>query len=227
MWRHLSAALLSASALSMHGGFDGHSTPLSRQPAMPIVESVDLGECVAGTAALRSRSDAMCRDISAAIEALVANRDASDKSRSLAAEPLPIMPIARPAALCHIAESGMMRIERAALDRSALPGVVLFAHPDCLLRSPVRGTVVFAGPFKGYLGMVIIELEGHRHLVIAGLGSIAVKAGDDIARGDALGTSAQRPSPALAAAFNNDTAPLLYFNLRNRDGSPERISWLR
>jgi len=104
-------------------------------------------------------------------------------------------------------------------------GVALAVPATCLLESPAAGKVVFAGAFKGYSGVVIVELPQGRRLVIAGLGSLQVRRGARVARGDILGASSDGRVPALEAAFGGGKASVVYFDMRNRSGKPEAVPW--
>lgn len=104
-------------------------------------------------------------------------------------------------------------------------GVALAVPAACLLESPAAGKVVFAGAFKGYNGVVIVELPQGRRLVVAGLGSLQVQRGTRIARGDILGASSDGQAPALEVAFGGGKTSVVYFDMRNRSGKPEAIPW--
>lgn len=270
IWRHLSAALLGVSALSMQGhgiadqpatAFIGDNSGVASSIEDRFAEAsrVNLGDCVAGAApALQSPYETMCRDIGATVAALIAGEERQAEPRAQTAR-LPLQPKRRAiiqqraafrkmphenvSARCFIDESGATwtrnpraptferastrRVEQTTIAAPALPGVLLSTWPDCALRSPVGGQVVFAGPLKGYLGMVIIKLMGRRHLVVAGLGGLAVKAGDTVARGQILGRSAMKPSPALSGNLDAQGAPLIYLEMRGRGGATGTPGWLR
>ncbi|MFZ2468245.1 peptidoglycan DD-metalloendopeptidase family protein [Parvibaculum sedimenti] len=140
---------------------------------------------------------------------------------------------------CNIGETGMLTLRQgdAIRRRSAhFPGVTPTAQntgglalgvpPYCDLESPVAGQVLFAGEFKGYKSVLIIGLAGGHRLVIAGLGTLAVKRGEAIARGQILAASSADPAPALATAFGGEAASLIYFDMRNREGGAEPLPWL-
>lgn len=139
---------------------------------------------------------------------------------------------------CSISETGMLTLRRRGTvqHRSAhFPGVTATAQstgglalgvpPDCDLESPTAGRVLFAGEFKGYKSVLILGIAGGHRLVIAGLGTLAVKRGDAVARGQILAASSADPAPALATAFGGEAASLIYFDMRNRDGSAEALPW--
>ncbi|MDO8837770.1 MAG: hypothetical protein Q7V31_02495 [Parvibaculum sp.] len=81
----------------------------------------------------------------------------------------------------------------------------------CMLRSPAAGRIVYAAPFQGYLGVVIIETETAERLTLAGLGNIAVARGDSIQHDTELGTMPDMAAPALEDGVDTGQAALLYF----------------
>lgn len=82
--------------------------------------------------------------------------------------------------------------------------------------APVGAQVDYAGPLEGWGEVVILELGGGDHLVLAGLGSVSTGAGRRVAAGEPVGRMAARRSPA----------PELYLEVR-RDGVPaDPARWL-
>ncbi len=56
--------------------------------------------------------------------------------------------------------------------------------------APARGRVMFAGPFRGYGQIVILEHEGGMHSLIAGFARLDVSVGQKVAQGEPLGIAA-------------------------------------
>ncbi|WP_245986647.1 murein hydrolase activator EnvC family protein [Azospirillum thermophilum] len=73
--------------------------------------------------------------------------------------------------------------------------------------APQAGSIMFAGPFKGYGQILIVEHGNGYHSLIAGLGRIDTAVGKRVAAGEPVGLM-----PA-------DGSPDLYFELR-RNGQP-------
>lgn len=87
----------------------------------------------------------------------------------------------------------------------------IVAVPDgCAVQSPVNAKVLYAGSFKGYLGIVILETKKMERLTIAGLEDVAVTRGETVSRGAKIGTTTARAAPALAGATGTHAASLLY-----------------
>jgi septal ring factor EnvC (AmiA/AmiB activator) len=69
------------------------------------------------------------------------------------------------------------------------------------------GKVVFAGPFRGYGQILILQHAGGYHSFLAGFGRIDAEMGQDVAKGEPLGVL-----PA-----KNGTKPELYFEWRRNN----------
>jgi septal ring factor EnvC (AmiA/AmiB activator) len=89
-------------------------------------------------------------------------------------------------------------------------GVTMEAGANTEIVAPAAGRVVFAGPFRTYGRVVILDHGGGLTTTITALGSLAVRSGDRVARGAALG----RTGPAAATVS---------VELR-RDGRPVAIA---
>jgi septal ring factor EnvC (AmiA/AmiB activator) len=89
-------------------------------------------------------------------------------------------------------------------------GLTIEGRGGALIVAPMGGTVRFAGPFKRYGNMVIIEHRGGYHSLIAGLGKIDTVVGHDVSAGEPLG---------LLHHSSNGLKPTLYFELR-QNGQP-------
>tara|TARA_R110000868_G_scaffold14669_1_gene67882 strand:- start:2628 stop:3908 length:1281 start_codon:yes stop_codon:yes gene_type:complete len=85
-------------------------------------------------------------------------------------------------------------------------GISIATRPAAAVVAPVSGRVVFAGRFRGYGNLVILELRDRGHALISGMSGINAQIGDEVLVGEPLGE--MTPSTS--------TAPKLYFELRKR-----------
>ncbi|NYZ13603.1 peptidoglycan DD-metalloendopeptidase family protein [Azospirillum sp. RWY-5-1] len=88
-------------------------------------------------------------------------------------------------------------------------GLTIASRPGSPVVSPFSGSIMFAGPFRGYGLILIVEHAGGYHSLIAGLGRIDTTVGKHVAAGEPIGLM---PSPS-------DGNPDLYYELR-RHGQP-------
>ncbi len=86
-------------------------------------------------------------------------------------------------------------------------GVTVQTRGGATVVAPQSGSIMFAGPFKGYGLILIVEHGNGYHSLIAGLGRIDTAVGKRVATGEPV------------AVMPADGAPDLYFELR-RNGQP-------
>tara|TARA_Y100001936_G_scaffold54944_1_gene53780 strand:+ start:5188 stop:6381 length:1194 start_codon:yes stop_codon:yes gene_type:complete len=88
-------------------------------------------------------------------------------------------------------------------------GIYIKTRSSVPVVAPVKGRVVFAGVFRGYGNLIIIELPNKDHALLAGMARVTTGIGDEVLAGEPLGE--------MAPSF--DKPPKLYFELR-RQGRP-------
>lgn len=94
---------------------------------------------------------------------------------------------------------------------SGKPSRLVSVPPGCHVESPADGKVLYAGFFKGYLGIVIIETARKERITVAGLGRVSVSRDDKIVHGGEIGETSEKLAPALAGpSQGKDGAALLY-----------------
>ncbi len=105
------------------------------------------------------------------------------------------------------------RIVRAFGARSAggppSQGVALQTVANAAVRAPAAGRVAYAGPFRSYGQVLILNLDGGYALVLTGLGAISVQVGEPVRAGQPIGEMSGPDTPA----------PELYVEVR-RNGQP-------
>jgi hypothetical protein len=176
--------------------------PLERPPMLALA---DLDDCLRGTGRVTG-GDAyaeFCADLASFTSpetAMVAEGDA--------------MPVERPERASAFAEDDAKPVCAATLpplvhrNRGKTSEVIVVPH-DCTVPSPADGRILYAGFFKGYLGVVILETGSEMRLTIAGLGNISVRRGDETMAGNEIGMTSDTVAPALADAADGEGAALL------------------
>ena len=97
----------------------------------------------------------------------------------------------------------------------------LIAVPaSCPVQSPAEGNVLYAGFFKGYSGVVILETAKKKRITVAGLGRVAIQRGEKVALGGEIGTTPESPAPALAEALNGRGEAVLLYVADGRSPGP-------
>ncbi len=92
-------------------------------------------------------------------------------------------------------------------------GLTIATRPDALAVAPTGGRVVFAGPYRGYGQIVIIDHGGGWTTLITGLLRLNAAVGDVVRQGDPLGNAGPgRPSVTVELRRNGrpvDIVPLV------------------
>jgi septal ring factor EnvC (AmiA/AmiB activator) len=96
-------------------------------------------------------------------------------------------------------------------------GISLAARPGAQVTTPCDGWVVYAGPFRSYGQLLILNAGGGYHVLIAGMERISVNIGQFVLTGEPVATmgSTSRVASILAA---NASQPVLYIEFR-KDGT--------
>ena len=91
-------------------------------------------------------------------------------------------------------------------------GVVLETRYGGQVVSPSDGWIVYAGEFRSYGQLLIINAGGGYHILLAGLSQIDVQLGQFVLAGEPVGvmSAAAKMQPAKA----QDSAPILYIEFR-------------
>lgn len=101
-----------------------------------------------------------------------------------------------------------------------LDGIVIATTPAASVISPATGLVEFAGPFRSYGEMVIINPGGNYLILLAGLGRVSVGAGQAVKAGEPVAAMGEKPvAMALAKDLTLATTPMLYVEFR-KNGEP-------
>ncbi len=97
-------------------------------------------------------------------------------------------------------------------------GISLTTKPGAQVTTPCDGWVVYAGPFRSYGQLLILNAGGGYHVLIAGMERITVSIGQFVLTGEPVATmgSTSQVASVLAATPNQ---PILYVEFR-KDGTP-------
>ncbi|SHG39843.1 murein hydrolase activator EnvC family protein [Bradyrhizobium erythrophlei] len=97
-------------------------------------------------------------------------------------------------------------------------GISLATRPGAQVTTPCDGWVVYAGPFRSYGQLLILNAGGGYHVLIAGMERISVNIGQFVLTGEpvAIMGTVSRVASILAT---NASQPVLYVEFR-KDGTP-------
>ncbi|WP_298107474.1 peptidoglycan DD-metalloendopeptidase family protein [Bradyrhizobium sp.] len=97
-------------------------------------------------------------------------------------------------------------------------GISLATRPGAQVTTPCDGWVVYAGPFRSYGQLLILNAGGGYHVLIAGMGRISVNIGQFVLTGEPVATMGTSSQVASILA-TNVSQPVLYIEFR-KDGTP-------
>jgi len=102
------------------------------------------------------------------------------------------------------------------VDGSTLKGISLQTRPEARIIAPADGWVVYAGPFRSYGQLLIINAGGGYHILLAGMNRIDVSLGQFVLAGEPV---AEMGDTAATSRGNDSSRPVLYVEFR-KDGRP-------
>jgi len=97
-------------------------------------------------------------------------------------------------------------------------GISLATRPGAQVTTPCDGWVVYAGPFRSYGQLLILNGGGGYHVLIAGMERISVNIGQFVLTGEPVATMGTTSQVASIVAANT-SQPVLYIEFR-KDGTP-------
>ncbi len=104
-------------------------------------------------------------------------------------------------------------------------GISLSTRASAQVSSPADGWVVYAGPFRSYGQLLIINAGGGYHVLLAGMERIDVQLGQFVLAGEPVAAMA---TPRLASAGPVDIGaaqPVLYIEFRKNGNSIDSAPW--
>jgi septal ring factor EnvC (AmiA/AmiB activator) len=97
-------------------------------------------------------------------------------------------------------------------------GLSIASRPGAQVTAPCDGWVVYAGPFRNYGQLLILNAGGGYHVLLAGVERISVDLGQFVVTGEPVAVMGGR-SQAAAAIAAGSGQPVLYVEFR-KDGTP-------
>ena len=97
-------------------------------------------------------------------------------------------------------------------------GLSIASHAGAQITSPCDGWVVYAGPFRSYGQLLILNAGGGYHVLLAGMERISVDLGQFVLTGEPVAVMGSG-SQVSAAVATRSKQPVLYVEFR-KDGTP-------
>jgi septal ring factor EnvC (AmiA/AmiB activator) len=104
-------------------------------------------------------------------------------------------------------------------DATGVPvkGVSLETRAEARITAPADGWVVYAGPFRSYGQLLILNAGGGYHVLLAGMNRIDVSLGQFVLAGEPVAVMGTSPPASLGS--DDNSRPVLYVEIR-KDGKP-------
>jgi len=97
-------------------------------------------------------------------------------------------------------------------------GLWIASRAAAPVTAPCDGWVVYAGPFRSYGQLLILNAGGGYHILLAGMERISVDPGQFVLTGEPVAVMGGGPQSAAAVATGS-SQPVLYVEFR-KDGTP-------
>lgn len=189
----------------------------TRSQELLSTERARAGELAAKAGSLRELIEALETQLAAARAAEERAQGAvPEENRLTAAVPFPAMTgkLALPAA-------GGVSARFGESDGAGgnLFGDIVTTQSGAIVTTPADGVVLYAGPFRSYGQLLILNAGDGYHVVLAGMGRISVSVGQSVLAGEPVGTMGEARLASAVSTGTENTAPELYIEFR-KDGRP-------
>ncbi|MEM8541092.1 MAG: peptidoglycan DD-metalloendopeptidase family protein, partial [Pseudomonadota bacterium] len=207
----------------------------ARDEAERAKREADLAKQLAAEKALKEAQEAKAeaeRQQKEAQDAIVAARKRAEELAALPKRIIPTLDFANQKSALAKPVAGRTITAFGANDGfgSRAQGDTIETSPNAILTAPAGGKVLYAGPFRAYGNLLILDAGDNYQLVLAGMDRIDVAQGQFVLEGEPVGAMGRiRLASVTAAATDNDN-PTLYIEFRKNskpiDPSPwwERVS---
>ena len=98
-------------------------------------------------------------------------------------------------------------------------GLTVATSPDAVVTAPADGLVVFAGAFRSYGQMIILNAGDGYHIVLAGMDEVRTRQGKFVLSGEPIAVMGEKKVASATALTLETDRPTLYIEFR-KDGSP-------
>lgn len=98
-------------------------------------------------------------------------------------------------------------------------GDIVTTQSGAIVTAPADGSVLYAGPFRSYGQLLILNAGDGYHIVLAGMGRISVALGQSVLAGEPVGTMGEARLVSAIALADGNAEPELYIEFR-KNGKP-------
>ena len=102
---------------------------------------------------------------------------------------------------------------------AAMQGDMVATQSGAIVTAPADGNVLYAGPFRSYGQLLILNAGDGYHVVLAGMSRISVATGQSVLAGEPVGAMGEARVASTSASQNGNAMLELYVEFR-KDGKP-------
>jgi septal ring factor EnvC (AmiA/AmiB activator) len=104
-------------------------------------------------------------------------------------------------------------------------GITVASGPGLVVTAPADGWIMFAGPFRSYGQMVIMNAGENYHIVFSGMDTVTARQGQFVVAGEPIGQMGEKRIASAVAVNIVTDRPTLYIEFR-KDGKPvDSLPW--
>lgn len=202
----------------------------AREDAERAKREADLAQQLAAEKALKQAQEAKAeaeRQQKQAQEAIVAARKRAEELAALPQRVLPTLSFSKRRGALAKPVAGRTITAFGANDGfgSRAQGDTIETSPNAIVTAPAGGKVLYAGPFRAYGNLLILDAGENYQLVLAGMDRIDVALGQFVLEGEPVGAMGRiRLASVTAAATDNDN-PTLYIEFRKNSKPIDPLPW--
>jgi septal ring factor EnvC (AmiA/AmiB activator) len=105
-------------------------------------------------------------------------------------------------------------------------GLFIATRQDAQVTAPASGRVEFAGPFRSYGQLLILDVGEGYLVLLAGLGTISAQSGQFVRAGEPVGVMGTEPARGTMIGDSMDeTRPILYVEFRKNGSAVDPSPW--
>ncbi|MHA6642853.1 murein hydrolase activator EnvC family protein [Mesorhizobium sp. A623] len=102
---------------------------------------------------------------------------------------------------------------------AAMLGDMVATQSSAIVTAPADGKILYAGPFRSYGQLLILDAGDGYHVVLAGMTTLNVASGQSVLAGEPIGAMGEARVASATASLDENSTPELYVEFR-KDGKP-------
>jgi septal ring factor EnvC (AmiA/AmiB activator) len=107
-----------------------------------------------------------------------------------------------------------------------IKGILIATRQGAQVVAPAEGRVAFAGSFRSYGQVLILDVGEGYHVLLAGMARIEVETGQSLAVGEPVGEMGEAPAQGAAIGGQlKDARPIIYVEFRKAGNAVDSSAW--